>query len=264
MLKRKRLLFFIVIILIALAIAAWFFRKQAVQKRVLTDPIRRGTVIESIYGIGTVKANKIYDLKSGVISSIDHVYVKEGDFVEKGARLVDFREGAHFVAPFAGTVTWVPYNAGENVFLQSVIVRVVDLKDRYMVVSLEQRGAIKVKSGQKARINFDNLRNETYNGVVEAVYSHENDFMVRIRVSDLPDQILPGMTGDVAIGIREYPNVLVIPVAAIDNGKVEVQRGRRKVTVPVTTGIVDGAMAQVVSGDLSEGDRLMMPKRKSQ
>jgi macrolide-specific efflux system membrane fusion protein len=261
--KKKWILLIIGAMLVVALIIGFLFRRHQQQAKNLTEPIQRGTVIESVYGIGTVKATKTFDLKAGVVSSIRNLYVQEGDKVKKGAPLADFDTGSRFTAPFDGTITWVPYNVGENVFLQSVIVSLTDLNDRYMIVSLEQRGAIKVKVGQKVRINFDSMRNETYKGEVKSVYSHENDFRVRITANDLPDQILPGMTGDVAISIREHPNALIVPLAAIKNGKVEVLKNGRKKSVAVTTGVIDGAMAEITAGELQEGDRLVLQKAPS-
>ena len=55
----------------------------------LSEPVRRGTVVESVYGIGTVAANRSFQLRSGVTSAIQRLHVKEGDRVERGAPLVD-------------------------------------------------------------------------------------------------------------------------------------------------------------------------------
>jgi multidrug efflux pump subunit AcrA (membrane-fusion protein) len=261
--KKKWILIFLGILLILVLLAFLIFRRQTLQERSLSAPIKRGNVIESVYGIGLVKTSKIYDLKPGVVNSVEQIFVKEGDEVKKGDRLVLSGDGPIVKAPFDGTVVWIPVNVRENIFPQMVVVRVVDLKSRYMVATLEQRAAIKVKNGQKARVSFDGFRDETFDGVVEGIYSNENNFNVRIRVNQMPDQILPGMTGDVAIGIQEHHDVLVVPVAAIQNGSVEVQRKGWKKSIPVKTGIVDADVAEIISGELHEGDRLILPKGKT-
>jgi len=70
------------------------------------------------------------------------------------------------------------------------------------------------------------------------------------------------MTADVAITIGEHPDVLVIPLAAIEGSQVLVKRGRGREAVDVKTGIVDGAFAEVVSGDLREGEQLYLKRKK--
>jgi multidrug efflux pump subunit AcrA (membrane-fusion protein) len=119
-----------------------------------------------------------------------------------------------------------------------------------------------LRRGQKARISFDSMRSEAFDGVVEAVYSNDNNFLVRIRTEELPAQILPGMTADIAISIREFKDVLLVPVAALHDGKVLVRNGpghSREIEVKI--GVVDAAMAEVVSGELREGDRLVIRKK---
>ncbi len=226
-----------------------------------TEPVRKGPIVESVYGIGTVTANKSFQLKSGVLSMIRKLYVKEGDHVRAGDKLVMLDTIDH-TAPFEGTVTAINGKEGENVFAQAIVLTLVDLADRYLVVSMEQRGVLRVRTGQRVKISFDSMRRESFDGVVSSVYSHDNDFLARIDAAGLPPQILPGMTGDVAIAIAEHPDALLLPVAALENGNVRVQRllGGTKV-VPVKTGVVDGAMAQIVSGDIQEGDKLVLPQK---
>lgn len=231
---------------------------------VLSEPIHRGAIVQSVYGIGTVTANRIFQIKLAVIGTINEIYVKEGSAVKKGDRLVTI-DHVVYRAPFDGTVTSLPFNVGENVFPQLVILSLVDLSDRYLVVSLEQQGALRIERGQKVIMSFDTIREQNYDGVVQSVYSNENNFLARIDISSLPPRILPGMTGDVAIATLEHQNVLLIPTAALEKGDtVWVKRGigiPRKATVKI--GIVDKAMAEVLSGDLEEGDRVLIRTRQN-
>ncbi len=242
--------------------AAWQWRSVVSNgSNSLTQPLKRGPVLESVYGIGTVTASKSYQVKLGVTSTVRKLYVKEGDPVKRGQPLVELEGTVSVAAPFDGTVTYLPVKIGENVFAQSVILSLADLKDRYIVVSLEQRAVLRVRQGQKARISFESMRGESFEGAVQSVYSHENNFLVRIGVANLPPQILPGMTADVAIGIAEIPDALLAPLAAIEEGKVWVKRGSgRAQAVEIKIGIVDGETVQIVSGGVQEGDRLLIKK----
>jgi multidrug efflux pump subunit AcrA (membrane-fusion protein) len=242
---------------------AWQAKMRAVGHRDgrLSDPIQRGSIVESVYGIGTVAANRRYQLRPGTTTTIHDVLVKEGEAVAPGQPLVELEQGARFTAPFRGTVTWLQVKVGENVFPQTVVLELVDLLDRYLVVSLEQRAAIRVRPGQRARLSFEMMRDTSCEGTVESVYSRDSTFLVRIDAPDLPSQILPGMTADVAIGIGEPREALLVPVAAIEQGRVRVARGAAApVPMEITTGLVDGAFAEVTSGELRPGDRLVLPK----
>ncbi len=246
---------------LALSGLLWF-RGDRADKEIYSEPLRKGPVIESVYGIGTVTATRSFQLKFGVTSTVRKIFVREGDPVRKGQWLVETDNELRQSAPFSGTVTFLPVKVGETVFPQSVILSLVDLADRYIVVSLEQRAALRVRQGQKARVSFDSMRGETYDGIVEAVYSNENNFLVRIGISGIPSQILPGMTADVGIAVSAVRDSLLVPVAAIDDGKVYVKRGMGKPkAVEVRTGTVDGAWAEIVAGELREGDQLYLGKK---
>lgn len=67
--------------LIVAFIVAFVVLKRLVERSrgQLTDPIKRGAIIDSVYGIGTVQSNKIYQLKLGVVATIKELFVKEGD-----------------------------------------------------------------------------------------------------------------------------------------------------------------------------------------
>lgn len=238
-------------------------QSQQNQQTTLSQPVKKGSIVESVYGIGTVAALRSYSLKPGVASTIRKLNVKEGDHVRRGQFLLDLDGTAPMIAPFDGTVTYLPVKMGETVFAQSTVLTITDLQDRYITVSLEQRGALRVKQGQKARISFDSMRDQTFSGVVNSVYSNDSNFLVRIGVQDLPPEILPGMSADVAIGISEHKDALLVPIAALDVGKVYVKRegSRRPAAIDVKTGIVDGAYAEVVSGDIHEGETLVMKKK---
>ena len=239
----------------------WGQRRRAEAASKLSEPLARGSISEAVYGIGTVTARNSFQLRLGVSAYVQKLYVREGDRVQKGDRVADLDQ-VSFRAPFAGTVTSLPAKVGETVAPQAIVLAMADLLDRYLIVTLEQRGALRVKQGQTARISFDSLRDASFTGTVESIYSSEGNFLVRIGVKDLPDQILPGMTGDVAIEIAQHPDALLLPVAALDNGLVRVSRGGTRTTpVEVKTGIIDGAFAEILAGDLREGDRVVLPKR---
>lgn len=233
--------------------------RQAWQKNLqnLSAPLKKGSIMECVYGVGTVASNKTMQVKSGIPSRIRSLFVKEGDWVEEGAKLVELE--TLFTAPFSGVVTGVSGSLGETVFPQTVLISLMDLKDRYVSVTLDQVGALKVLKGQRVKLNFDGLREKTFEGEVASIYPNNNHFLVHIRIQDLPWQILPGMSADVAIEISEHKDVLLIPVAALEKNLVLVKRNEdRLLPIQVSLGLIDGAMAEVAGGDLKEGDRLLL------
>lgn len=228
---------------------------------VLSNPLRKGSIVDAVYGIGTVTARRSYSIRPGVISTITRLYVQEGDFVQRGAKLA-LVDKVVYRAPFQGVVNYLPFKVGENIFAQSPMMVLTDLADRYVIVSLEQQGALRVRPKQQVKLSFDSIRNRSFSGLVETIYSYESKFLARIHVTSLSDEILPDMTADVAIIIRELNDVLLVPTAALENDFVWVKRNNRiAFQVRVVLGVVDGDMAEVVSGDLREGDRVLFRKK---
>jgi len=255
--RRKYLSLFIAILLIAGGVAARIIIHDSEGQ--LSDPIQRGTIIDAVYGIGTVTATRRLSFNPLTGSSVRHSFVREGDQVKKGKPLVETDDGNRHLAPFDGIVNYFPYRNGENAYLTTPMIVFTDMTDRYIVVTMEQQGALRVKVGQDAKLSFDSLRQKTYDGKVNAVYSYASNFLARIDSVNLPDSVMPDMTCDVAIVIGVHDNALLIPVAAFDNGQVWVKRGNGLPhSVPVKLGVIDGTTAEVVSGDLQPGDRVMI------
>jgi macrolide-specific efflux system membrane fusion protein len=228
----------------------------------VTPPIVRGNITQSVYGIGTVTTNRSFQLMPGVIGTIDGIFVQEGETVKKGQKLLSI-DRVLYHAPFAGTVTMLADKVGENVFATVPVFSLVDLNDRYVVVSLEQQGALRVKPGQIVKLSFDTIRESNFDGTVTSIYSNATGYLARIDIANLPARVLPFMTADVAITLLTHQNVLLIPVATLEDGKyVWVKRGIPK-RVEVKIGIVDKDVAEVIGGGIQAGDRLVIKTKAS-
>lgn len=221
---------------------------------------KRGDVVESIYGLGTVTADKVYKMRSGVTLSLRKLYVKEGDLVKEGQPLAELDQ-TMMRSPIDGTVTSVAYKNGELVPPQVGIITVTNLKQLYLEVSLEQQSVLPIKVRQNVVISFESLRNERIDGWVEAIYPRDNQFIVRIESKNWPAGILPGMTADVAILIGKKSDVLLIPLRAVSAGQVVRLRDGKKEKIPVKMGIVDGEWGEVISDNISIDDKLVTRKK---
>lgn len=261
--RRKLLSAFLIAVSVAATIGGRTFIR--LNSGLVSDPLKRGKIIDAVYGIGTVAANRRHSFNPLVGNTIDRTFVKEGDFVKKGEPMVRTSDGTIVRASFDGVVNFFPYRNGENTYAATPMIVLTDMSDRYIVVTMEQQGALRVKAGQTAKISFDSLRHATFEGKVSAVYAYQSNFLARIDAVDLPKSILPEMTCDVAIVIDEKSGALLIPVAAFDDGKIWLKReGTLPRAVPVKLGVNDGTWAEVVESELREGDRLLLRKQAGQ
>ncbi|HET9869519.1 MAG TPA: efflux RND transporter periplasmic adaptor subunit [bacterium] len=221
---------------------------------------RVGPVVQAVYGIGTATARHTFDLKLGVADTLEKLYAREGDAVPKGARLVALADLPPVRAPFAGVVTSLPFKEGETLFPQVPVLTLTDLKDPYIVVSLEQEGALRVRRGQPAVVSFETLRDDRLAGTVSAIYPQDGQFLVNIEVPHMPEGALVGMTTDVAIRVEDRASALQVPLTLVSQGQVRVERGGAERTVAVKLGAGDGTWAEVVEGDLQPSDLLLPPR----
>ncbi|MCB1315875.1 MAG: efflux RND transporter periplasmic adaptor subunit [Leptospiraceae bacterium] len=225
----------------------------------MTAEARRGSIIEAVYGIGTVRPEQSYTVKLGISATIERLYVREGDKVTAGALLVRFQDIPAFRSPFEGVITEVLFSEGETAFPQTPVLTVTSVDRRYLEVVLEQEGALRVRPGQKCRFGLESLRGTRLSGQVKSIYPSRDQFLVRIQPDALPPEILPGMTADVIIEVSRKDDALLIPLAGVHSGQVTIVRNGRRQKVPVEIGSVDGEWAEVLTGEIESGDPIVLP-----
>lgn len=242
-------------ILLVVAAFLWF-QKSGKEIQIA----KKGKLVEAIYGLGTVSAEQVFTAKTGVSLQLQQLPVKEGDKVKTGQVLARFDESTLY-APFDGTVTQVGFKPGEIVNPQSAVLTVTNLERLYLEVSLEQQSVLRVDEGKPVTISFESMREKRFQGRVENVYPRGQQFIVRIEMSAWPQGVLPGMTADVAIQANAKEDALLIPVKAVDSGKVEVLRHGERKQMSVTLGSIAGEWAEVVAGDILPGDELLLQEQ---
>ncbi|MGZ3671975.1 MAG: HlyD family efflux transporter periplasmic adaptor subunit, partial [Bdellovibrionota bacterium] len=136
-----KLVSFLVLALLSAAVYGSVYVSRA-NAGLLSDPIRNGDIIDAVYGIGTVSPYQRLSFNPLVGSTVQKNYVIEGDRVVKGAPLVQTAEAGLVRAPFDGAVNFLPYKAGENVYATTPLMILTDLTHLYIVVSIEQQGAL--------------------------------------------------------------------------------------------------------------------------
>ncbi|MFN8847631.1 MAG: efflux RND transporter periplasmic adaptor subunit [Bdellovibrionales bacterium] len=228
----------------------------------LTRQAKKGAIDEAVYGLGKVKSKEIYEYKSAVSKTIQKLFVREGSLVNRGDRLIQFDEGPAVLAPFQGTVTFLPFREKENIFPSAALVRIENLENSYIEVALEQQGALRIQREQKARLSFESFRGQLFQGIVESIYPAQDQFLVRINPEKLPKAILPGMTADVAIEMGSRQDVLLVPISAISMGKLTKIQNGKSIKIPVEIGSSDGEWGEVIRGDVQAGDSIVVPGKK--
>ncbi len=248
---------------LALVLAAvGFLRAKA--GAVSTLPLTRGEMTSAIYGSAQLKTERTFDLKLGTVARIADIRKSVGETVKKGEVVLLFDNLAPFKAPIDGMITAINFRNGETAFAQAVVLSIVDAKDFYLEMSLDQKSIRYVRPGQLTRVSFDGYRDLKFEGKVRATFSNGGLFYTVIDIDGMDSSFLPGMSADVAIITQTKKDVLLAPLGAIKDGKLLIKQSGRPEEIAVAVGGDDGHFAEVSSEKIKEGDlaiiRSTLPK----
>jgi len=175
---------------------------------------------------------------------------------------------ANISAPFAGTVTQAIPAVGDQVATGSAAFRVDDLSHMLVDVQVSEVDINNVSIGQPVSLNFDAILGKEYHGeVVEAGQAGDTvqgvvNFTVTVEITDADELIKPGMTAAVNIVVSEIKDALLVPnraVRLVNNERiVYVLREGKPVQVKVRLGQSSDTMSVLASGDLKEGDLVIL------
>lgn len=258
--SRKKTIIGIVSLLLTVIGAFLLFPKTDVEQTVI---IKKGDLVEAAYAVGTVKSDQVYNLKVGVGTRVIERHVRLGDEVTKGDLLMTLEGFPVFRAPFTGTITAMNYEAGELVTAQSVILTLTNMKSLRLELSLDERTISSIKKEQIARINFEGSRDKLFTGKVRSIYANEGEFVVIVDADLSLATLYPGMTADVAIQVGLHEQKLLIPMGAVDQSDtLMVVRQGHPLAVKVELGANDGEYVVIKSGDVTEGDKVVVRQKR--
>lgn len=172
------------------------------------------------------------------------------------------------IAPFGGTVTAVSVHVGDQATPGVAAVGIADLSKYLVDVQVSEVDINKVKAEQPATLTFDAISNRTYHAKVSeismtgTVVSGVVNFIVTVDITDPEALIKPGMTAAVNITTSEVSGALVVPSRAVRtvNGQqvVTVLVNGKATAEVVKIGATSGSMTQIVSGNVKEGDEIVV------
>ena len=175
---------------------------------------------------------------------------------------------AKIIAPFDGVITEVDVNSGDKVSPGAVAFRLDDLSRLLVDARISEVDINNVRPGQEVTLAFDAILGAEYHGVITQVSIVGStaqgvvEFSVTIEIGDADERIKPGMTAAVNIVVDRLEDVLIVP-----NRAVRVKEGKRVVyvlrnnvpqPVEISLGASSETMSQVLTGDLKEGDLIIL------
>ncbi|MFY9497904.1 MAG: efflux RND transporter periplasmic adaptor subunit [Tepidanaerobacteraceae bacterium] len=173
-------------------------------------------------------------------------------------------------AEFDGIVLEQNIKPGMMVTPGTLLLRVGDLSDLQIEISVNEYDAAKLRLGQKAIISGQGFGDRTYDGEVVKIApsasvtqtSRGNESVVKaaVRVIEHDGQIKPGFSATVEITVDEKQDAILIPLECV----IE-EEGSKQVMVvkdgniskrEVRTGLENDLYVEIVQG-LSEGDEVL-------
>ncbi len=175
---------------------------------------------------------------------------------------------AYLEAPFAGTVTDVQSKVGDQVSMTTTGFRIDDLSHLYADIQVTEVDINRVKIGQDATMTFDAIPDKTYNakvtdvGKIGTVVQGVVNFNVTVEITDADENVKPGMTSAINIVVNQLDNILLVQNRAVRilDGKrvVYILKNNMPVSVPITIGAGSDTSSEVLSGDVKEGDLIIL------
>jgi len=171
-------------------------------------------------------------------------------------------------APFDGITTDSSGMVGDLVTQGVVAFRIDDLSHMFVDVEIPEVDINRIKVGQQVDLTFDAISTGAYQGrVTEVARVGTSDagavnFKVTIEVLNPDDLVMPGMTAAVNITVSDVKDVLVVPnraVRLVDNKRVVyILKNGVPTMVEIEIGSSSDTSSEVISGDLKEGDTLIL------
>ncbi len=172
-------------------------------------------------------------------------------------------------APIRGTITDVKSQVGDQVGANTVSFRIDDLSQMLVDVQITEVDINRVRVGQPVKLTFDAIPRKEYTGLVTQVAgvgisaSGVVNFNVTLEITDIDENVRPGMTAGVNILVEQLKDVVLIPNRAVRtrDGKQIVyvlQPDNSLKTVEIKIGSSSDTTSQLLSGDVKEGDLLVL------
>ncbi|BBA37068.1 efflux transporter, RND family, MFP subunit [Methylocaldum marinum] len=191
------------------------------------------------------------------------------------------------VSPVSGVVVSRDVDIGQTVaasFQTPTLFTIAqDLKKMQIDTTVAEADVGKVRVGQIVQFAVDAFPGREFVGNVRQIRLNSQilqnvvTYNVVIDVDNPEEILMPGMTAFVNIVVDERNGVLMLPLPALrfqpTEGGEPVNPGEKRVfllkdgspaAVPVRIGIADGKFAELVEGDLEEGDPLITEDQREQ
>ncbi len=201
-------------------------------------------------------------------------------------------DNTRIIAPIDGIVLGKKVSEGQSLTsgyaTPEMFTLAQDLTKMQIEAKVSEADVVKIKAGQTAQFTLDGYPDEKFNGTIRQVRtnysassssnsnssSNSTTYTVVIDVDNTEGKFMPGMTATISIITQDKKDVLMVQNEALrfspsDNqekyettGLWVIERGVGPKRVDVTIGIIGDKETEIKSGDVHEGQRVILSENK--
>src|SRR5579883_289543 len=227
--------------------------------------------VDEVHSRDLVTEAQVSAAKSHITACEQRIHVLQAE----QSRLKTMYQYAAITAPFAGVVTKRYANLGSLIQAGTSsqampVVRLSEIGLLRLALPVPESAVPRIHLGQPVDVKVSAL-NQTFAGRV-ARFADQLDFSTRTMKTeiDVPNPALtlvPGMYAEVDLITEQRIHALSVPVEAVDGSadaaRVFVVRSGALDVVPIHTGIETARLVEVRTGDVREGDEVVVGPRAS-
>jgi multidrug efflux pump subunit AcrA (membrane-fusion protein) len=250
------------------------------QQPVTVTSVRSGALSEKMKLPVDIKALTEVKVIPTFLGRIEQYYVKEGDQVAAGDKLLKYvgpSEGEEgffddliVKAPISGSVTAILKDAGMNAIKDEPLLTITSIETVRAIVNLpsEYNGMLTV--GMQADIDVDAFSEKTFKGTLRSVRPQvdavSRTSYVEFIIANKDHLLLPGMGGTISFKSGTATSGLIVPLSSVfmQNGQAYVfitaggKALRKKVQI-----LQEGVDEAVVRGDIQSGSAVITTRSDS-
>ena len=191
MLRQRPLIAVAIVVFLVAAIAGGIYYYQILQSRIYIEK-------SEIYA-------PVISLSPDFAGTIDEIYIKEGDVVQKDQPL--FKVGNHLLtASTGGIIVWFQNTPGQMAGPTTVIVKMVDPSSLRVIGHVEEdKGLSDIHPGQRVIFTIDAFDAVQYEGTVQSIANIADTSSVAFSISDKRAENIFDVT--VAYDVTAHPEL---------------------------------------------------------
>ncbi len=242
---------------------------------VVAKPPSVGPIENKLTLTGDIKGSSELAVKPTNSGRIEEIYVREGDLVSRGDKLMSYVAGiSETDEMFEDVVTFAPisgYIGMQNIRLGdqataglTTVFNIYTIDRVKIYVDVPEKDYSMVKRGTPARITLDAYPDAPVNASVSnirpAIDPYSRTAQAEIDIANASHRIRPGMFARVDLVLGRKSSALLLPSDSVLSGAdkyIYLAKEGKAVRMPVKTGYEDSGLVEIVSG-LSPSDKVIV------